>query len=914
MTEWWRLEAATVAAHFGVKPETGLAEAEARRRLAEGGANRLETECGPSPFSLLIAQVKDFMVAVLVGAALISFLLGEYADGATILAIVVLNIVLGFVQEYRAEHALRALRELAAPQARVRREGRIVAVPTHTVVPGDILVLEAGDKVAADARLVRAVALAADEAPLTGESVPVAKDPRPLSGNKRGLGERTNMVFAGTTIVAGRGEAVVVATGMATEIGQIAGLVTEAAPGPTPLQERLDQVGRWLVLACLFVCGAVGAAGLVRGESLRTMFLAAVSLAVAAIPEGLPAVVTIALALGVQRMAKRAAIVRRLPAVETLGCTTVICTDKTGTLTRNEMTVAAVAAAGVAYTVGGRGYDPRGEILDPQGRPVSFKTWPEDLTKAHPFAVLLLAAAVCNNARLLPPDGKGKWQGEGDPTEAALLVLAAKAGLSLPELPRLWRRVGEAPFDAERKRMSVVCRGPAGEEYLFVKGAADGILPLCREALTPAGTSPFPLLARQQEIARAEAMARRGMRVLALACRRLSPAEARSREEPVHLEKDLVFLGLVGMVDPPRAEVAGAVQLCRQAGIKTIMITGDHPFTARAVGEEIGLLRSGERVATGEELNRMPMSRLMEEAEKIKIYARVSPRHKLQIVRALKARGHVVAMTGDGINDAPAVKEADIGVAMGKSGTEVTKEAATLVIMDDNFATIVAAVEEGRAIYDNIRKFIRYLLGCNLGEILTMFLGMLLGLPLPLLPLQILWINLVTDGLPALALGLEPPERGIMERPPRSRGEGIFARGLWAKILWQGTAIGLSTLTAFVLMSVFAPGELARARTVAFSVLVFSQLLFALACHSEEGRLGGIGKNPYLLWTVAVSALMQLAVIYLPWLARLFAVVPLGPADWSAVAIATAWSALLGQAYRPGGKIIRRFSLGPART
>lgn len=913
MTEWWRLEAAAMAARFGVKPETGLSEAEARRRLAEGGANRLETGGGPSALSILLAQCKDFMVAVLVGAALISFLLGEYADGATILAIVVLNIVLGFVQEYRAERALEALRELGAPQARVRREGRVVSLPAQMVVPGDILLLETGDRVAADARLLRAVALAASEAALTGESVPVAKDPAPIHRPAVALGERANMVFAGTTIVAGRGEAVVVATGMATEIGQIAGLVAEAVPGPTPLQERLDQVGRWLVLACLFVCGAVGAAGLVRGESLRTMFLAAVSLAVAAIPEGLPAVVTIALALGVQRMARRAAIVRRLPAVETLGCATVICTDKTGTLTRNEMTVCAVVAAGREYAVTGRGYEPKGEILGPEGPLGPIRAWPRTPERSPPLAALLLAAAACNNARLIPSVGGGDWGSEGDPTEAALLALAAKAGLPLEELGSAWPRSGEAPFDSERKRMSVICTGPDGDSHLFVKGAADGLLPLCRWILADSGPLPLSPGVRADYLRRAEAMAGRGLRVLGLAYRRLASSEM-ERGDPSARERDLVFLGLVGMIDPPRAESAGAIRRCHRTGIKTVMITGDHPLTARAIGREIGLLKEGDRVVTGEELDRMSPAELEGEVERIKIYARVSPRHKLRIVRALKARGHVVAMTGDGVNDAPAVKEADIGVAMGRTGTEVTKEAATLVIMDDDFATIVAAIEEGRAIYDNVRKFIRYLLGCNLGEILTMFLGMLLGLPLPLLPLQILWINLVTDGLPALALGLEPPEPGIMERPPRPPGEGIFARGLWAKILWQGTAIGLCTLTAFVLAAVLAPGQLARARTVAFSVLVFSQLAFALSCHAEENSFRRLSENPYLIWTVAASGLMQVAVVHLPWLGRLFATVPLGALDWAVVLAATGWSALLGRAHRPAGRAVRRLSLGPART
>lgn len=912
MPKWWQQDASTVAARLGLDPERGLSQEEARRRLEEAGENKLRATRAVSPIAVFINQFKDFMVLVLLAAAAVSWLLHEHADAAAILAIVLLNAGLGFFQEYQAERSLHALRSLSAPQARLRRSGQIRLIPAEEIVPGDVLLLEPGDRVAADARLIRATALAASEAALTGESVPVSKSCHPLAASNPPLGDRVNMVFAGTTIVAGRGQGIVVATGMASEIGQIAGLITEAAPGPTPLQQRLEHVGRWLVLVCLFVCGAVGAAGVARGEPVRVMFLAAVSLGVAAIPEGLPAVVTIALALGVQRMVKRAAIIRRLPAVETLGCATVICTDKTGTLTRNEMTVTtAMAASGDEYGVTGAGYDPAGTISGPAGAIAAMRSWPRAIEGSTPLAAILLAGAACNNAELIPPENSGGWRAEGDPTDAALLGLAAKAGLPLASLRQSWQRLGEIPFCPERKRMSVLCAGPDRGTHLFVKGAADRILPLCRQALTREGTSIVTSTARAQYGNQAEDMARRGLRVLALAYRLLSPAEAREGSARPELEVDLVFLGLTGMIDPPRAESARSIRACRQAGIKTVMITGDHPLTARAVGREIGLLDGGGRVVTGEELDRMSPGQLEAAVEQIRIYARVSPRHKLRIIRALKARGHVVAMTGDGVNDAPAVKEADIGVAMGKTGTDVTKEAASLVIVDDNFATIVTAVEEGRAIYDNIRKFIRYLLGCNTGEVLTMFLGMLLGLPLPLLPLQLLWVNLITDGLPALALGLEAAEPGIMSRPPRRPKESLFARGLWAKIFWQGAAIGLCTLVAFALALVLFPGQLARARTVAFTVLVLCQLVFALVCRSEHLPLreAGLAGNPHLLWTLGLSGLMHAAVLYLPWLSRLFATVPLGLLDWVLVAVLTTWSALLGQAYRPTRRLMKRLSL-----
>ena len=908
MLHWWQQEAPSIAAHLGVHPEQGLSGSEAAKRLRVG-ANELVQAEAVSPLKVLITQFKDFMVMVLISAAAVSWILGERVDAVTILAIVLLNTILGFFQEYRAERSLQALRSLAAPQARVRRDGIPCLIPAQKVVTGDLLLLEAGDRVSADARLIKAAALATGEAALTGESLPVTKSCRPLAKADLAIGDRGNMVFAGTIVVAGRGEAVVVATGMQTELGQIAGLIEEADPGPTPLQMRLAQVGRWIVLACLFICAAVGAMGVIRGESIRTMFLAAVSLAVAAIPEGLPAVVTMSLALGVQRMIKRSAIVRRLAAVETLGCATVICADKTGTITRNEMTVTQISAGGTSYKLTGLGYVPIGVLRGPSGAVAPLRAWPDSLAAAQPLPVLMLAAASCNNALLIQDSG-GDWRIEGDPTEGALLVMAAKSGLSLKALGESWRRLGEIPFSSERKKMSVVCGGPDRRSYLFSKGGVDQLIGLCTQALRTDGIKPLDHASRSVYQSQADALSAKGHRLLGLACRPLTAAEQTSDRFAEDLEKDLIFLGFVAMIDPPRAETAHAIRACHRAGIKTVMITGDHPLTAKAVGQEIGLMSGDIKVMTGVELDRLSDRQLADEIDRIGIYARVSPGHKLRIVRALKAKGHRVAMTGDGVNDAPAIKEADIGVAMGKTGTDVSKEAASLVILDDNFATIVAAVEEGRAIYDNIRKFIRYLLGCNTGEVLTMFLGMLLGLPLPLLPLQILWVNLITDGLPALALGLDPPEKDLMEQAPRSPREGIFARGLWVRILWQGVAIGLCSLVAFGLALVLFRGELARARTVAFTVLVFSQLAFAIICHSEKPLLQAIRsvKNPYLLLTIGLSGLLQLAVIYLPALARPFGTVALTVQDWLIVAGLTLWSTILGEVYHPTRRMVKRMA------
>lgn len=897
---------------MGSDGEKGLSQKEARRRLELYGENILRETRRVSPWVMFAAQFQDFMVLTLLAATAISFFLGEIADSITIVAIVILNAFLGFFQEYRAEKSIEALKRLAAPLARVKREGEVIKVPSQQLVPGDIVLLEAGDRVPADLRLLEGNNLEAEESALTGESVPVKKKPALILKEEAVLGDRKNMAFLGTAITRGRGSGVVVATGMATEMGQIAGLIEEAETEETPLQRRLEQLGRYLVYASLFLCGLVVIEGVLHGEPLHRMFLAGVSLAVAAIPEGLPAIVTIALALGVQRMARKNAIIRKLPAVETLGCATAICTDKTGTLTKNEMTVRRLFADDAFIEVTGDGYIPRGEfyLAAPKGEtddtqagasPAAPLTKKEAsgtrLAAGQPLmeaiSRTLQAAVLSSNARLKRERGGGgifrgrsggEWTIEGDPTEGALLVAAAKAGLWREDLEKQLRRVEEVPFEAERRRISVICRAGRGEYYLFAKGAPDTIVELSTRVYWGGREAPMTSAIKEKILAANETMAQGALRVLAMAYRPLSSFNVGEGED---LERELVFLGLAGMIDPPRPEARLAVEKCRQAGLKTIMITGDHRATATAIARELKILPAGGLVKTGEELDKMSDEALAALADDIYVYARVSPRHKLRIVRALKKKGHIVAMTGDGVNDAPAIKEADIGVAMGRTGTDVTKEASAMVLGDDNFATIVAAIEEGRSIYDNIRKFIRYLLSSNVGEILVMFVAAVMGLPLPLLPIQILWVNLVTDGLPALALGVDPGDPDVMQRPPRPPGENIFARGLGRRILTRGLLIGGSTLAVFWL-ALFSDQGLVRARTMAFATLVMAQLIFVFGARSETRTEYEIGffSNPYLVGAVTLSTLMLVLVIYHPALQGVFQTWPLNWSEWAAVLVA----------------------------
>ncbi|NLC77541.1 MAG: calcium-transporting P-type ATPase, PMR1-type [Clostridia bacterium] len=881
---WHRLESQEVVEILKSDLRKGLSSEEAGKRLKIYGPNQLQEPQAVSPLKILLSQFSDFMVLVLIGATLISGLLGEYADAITILAIVVVNALLGFVQEYRAEKSMEALKKLTAPEATVLRGGSEIKIPAREVVPGDILLLNAGDKVAADLRLLEAINLEIEEALLTGESYPIVKVSDVLLKEDVPVGDRRNMAHLGTAVTRGRGMGIVVATGMETEMGRIAELMETVETEDTPLQKRLAQLGSWLVLSCLLICGLVAVTGMLRGEPIYQMFLAGVSLAVAAIPEGLPAIVTVALAIGVQKMVRRKSIVRKLPAVETLGCATVICSDKTGTLTQNEMTVKQVYCDDRFLSVTGDGYEPRGQFLDERGQ--------EANVKGTALAQVLKAAALCNNSNLVRDGislgglfrntaGKKeiKWTIAGDPTEGALLTMAAKANFWREVLERKEPRVGEIPFDSERKMMTVITRQNSGL-MVYTKGAPDVILGLCNQVLIDGKVVTLTEDGRQQLLSVNETMAAQALRVIALAYKPVEGKVQVERDEAV--EQGLIFLGLVGMKDPPRPQAVRALRICREAGIQPVMITGDHQVTAEAIAREMGFPLQDKGVLTGVELDEMSDEELAAQVENVSVYARVSPKHKLRIVKAWKKRGHVVAMTGDGVNDAPAVKEADIGIAMGKTGTDVTKEASSMVLADDDFATIVAAVEEGRAIYDNIRKFIRYLLSSNIGEVLTMFLAALMGVPLPLLPIQILWVNLVTDGLPAMALSVDQADPDIMKRPPRHPKESVFSDGLAGKILWRGCHIGIGTLLVFLLAYYLSDGNLVLSRTMAFTTLVFFQLFHVFDCRSERHSPFELGflSNLHLVLAVALSVAMQLAVIYLPACQSVFKTTGLNGLHW----------------------------------
>ncbi len=855
------LPVADVARQLASDPATGLTAREAAHRLARYGPNELPHARPRNLLSVFLGQFQDFMVLVLLGATGISFFLGEVGDAVTILLIVVVNAVLGALQEFRAERSLEALKEMSAPTARVRRDGEEHRIPAAEVVPGDLLLLEAGDKPAADARLLQVTELAVEESLLTGESVPVLKSADWLGDARAPIGERRNMVFAGTTVVRGRGLGLVTATASATAMGGIAQLLSEQKTEPTPLQQRLEGLGRVLVWSCLAIAAVVVVAGVLRGESLLRMFLAGVSLAVAAIPEGLPAIVTIALAVGVQRMLRRNALVRHLPAVETLGSATVVCSDKTGTLTRNEMTVRRLITADGEYRLTGDGYDLTGRVVRTAGE--------RHGDDARP---VLEALALCQNAELHLDHHRARP--EGDPLEVALIVAARKADIDVSRLLRERPRLLEVPFSSEAQRMTVVVRSGAGLLQV-TKGAPEAVLRMCATERVGGRAITLTPERRSEWLARTAGLGEESLRTLAVAAREVArPSE----------QQGLTFLGMVGLYDPPRAEVREAVRTCRRAGIRTVMVTGDHPATAEAIARELGILRAGEHVARGVDVEQLSDLDLRRLAQTTTVYARVSPQFKLRLVEALSANGEIVAMTGDGLNDAPALRAADIGVAMGVAGCDVTKEAADMVLADDNFATIVAAVEEGRGIYDNVRKFVRYLLACNVGEVLVMFGAAISGLALPLLPIQILWVNLATDGLPALALGLEPVEPDVLHRPPRPPEEGVFARRLGWRIISRGTLIGFSTLGMFVVALAAGTG-LPLARTLTFATLVMSQLFHSFDCRSETRSIVemGLTSNPYLLAAVLTSIGLLLAAIYPPWAAQTFRTVPLDLANWLAV-------------------------------
>jgi Ca2+-transporting ATPase len=869
------MSTAETYAAVGSDPESGLGSAEAEARLERDGRNELAEPPPRSPIRIFLLQFANTMIVVLLVAASVTVWLGDLKDAIVIGAIVVLNAVIGFFQEYRAERAMEALRKISAPSARVLRDGAQTVIPAGELVRGDLLLLESGDIIPADARLVHCPTLRVDEAPLTGESVPVDKTDETSTGETDHIADRHNMVFKGTSVVHGRARAIVVETGMSTALGRIAGLLTGRPSPSTPLQKRLAVLGRRLAVAALVVCAIVFFLGVARGEDPAVMFLVAVSLAVAAIPEALPAVVTVALALGAQRMVRQNALVRKLPAVETLGSVTVICTDKTGTLTEGRMLVERMWTLDGEIEVTGSGFDPSG-TLTAGGFPISF---PEH----HPIPRLIEAAVLCNDAVLVAPEGEGEpWTVLGDPTEGALLSLAGKLGVDQAVRSLQAPRVAEVPFDSSRKLMTTVHDHVTRGTLVASKGAVESVLAAASHIALPSGDVMIDDHHRTALLARADGYAGAGYRVLALAERRFAEGEDVALGEDA--EENLVVLGLVAMADPPRPESRAAVEACVSAGITPVMITGDHPATARAIGARLGIL-DGRQVLTGSELTGLPSGGLAGQVDTIGAYARTSPEQKLDIVAAWKARGDVVAMTGDGVNDAPALHAADIGVAMGRSGTEVAKEAADMVLTDDNFATIVAAAREGRRIYDNIRRFVRYTLTSNSGEIWVMILGPFVGLPIPLLPVQILWINLVTDGLPGLALGVEPAERRVMSRPPRPPAESIFARGLALHVLLVGLLMGLIPLG----LALWGEATGRPWQTMLFTSLALLQLGNAMAVRSEEESLVslGLGSNKPLLAAVGATLALQLLAVYWAPMGGLLGIEPLGSLELTVTLLAS---------------------------
>ena len=917
-----------VLAAFGTDASRGLTENEARSRLAQHGRNELAAEAPIPAWKKFLAQFQDVLVVLLLVAAAISAALWIYEreaalpyEAIAIFAVVLLNAVIGYVQESRAESAVAALRQMAAARAHVIRDGRQQEITSAEIVPGDILLIEEGSTIPADARVIESTALQVAEAALTGESVPVSKEVAAVSGEVA-LGDRPNMIFSGTAATYGRGRAVVVATGMRTEMGRIAGLLQSALPETTPLQKELDRVGKMLGLVVVAIAGVMIATILILEDvsgvaALFDVLILGVALAVAAVPEGLPAVVTAVLAIGVQRMARRNAIVRRLRAVETLGSADVIASDKTGTLTRNEMTVRAVVTASGHVTLSGTGYAPVGDITREGGGSVDGPLRME-LERA------LAVADLANNAQLHERDGT--WSVHGDPTEGALLVAARKAGLSDETLEARFHRVGEVPFSSERKLMSTVHTDAERSEHLrvFTKGAPDVLLGRCSHELAGAEARSLSDARRAEILAKNDELAHEALRTLGIAYRTLPAGAPDSTTVDERVEHDLVFAGLIGIIDPPREEAKEAVDRAKRAGIRSIMITGDHPITASVIAAELGIAGDA-RTLTGAELERTADDALSQTIRDVSVFARVNPEHKLRIVKALQSQGSVVAMTGDGVNDAPALKTADIGIAMGLTGTDVSKQAADMVLADDNFASIVAAVEEGRAIFSNIRKFLRYLLSSNIGEVMTMFFGVILasvigleaegeGLVLPLLATQLLWINLVTDGAPALALGVDPMEPGLMEAPPRDKREGVITRQMWLGIGFVGLVMAAGTL---LVLDASLPGgliegsgNLRHAQTMAFTTLMMFQLFNVFNARSDTATaFTGLFANTWLWGAVGLSLALHVAVIYTPFLQQAFSTSSLTPGDWvrcAAAASSVLWLRELSKAVTRYAYIGRR--------
>ena len=875
---WHTKPIETSLTELGSDLSRGLSPSEAEARLAKFGRNELVEKGGRTPLKIFWEQITATMVLILIAAAVVAGLLGDTKNTIAIGAIVLLYAVLGFVQEYRAEQAIAALKKLSVPEVRVFRDGKLVPLSARDLVPGDILQLEAGNVLPADVRLLEAVNLRVQEAALTGESEAVEKQTAALSGDNLPLGDRRNMGYMGTIVTQGRGLALVVATGMQTELGKIADLIQKSGSEETPLQKRLDALGKTLAVIGVIIAVFIAVLGLLRGDELRHMLLTGVSVAVAIVPEGLPAVVTITLALGAQRMLKQNALIRKLPAVETLGSVTVICSDKTGTLTENRMTVVVLDVANHAL-----------DLTEEMDRSGSF-TATRGLGAPAQSALSLTAigGALCNDARLVD-EGDDRFHTLGDPTEGALVAAAARMGYWKSSLDSSFPRAAELPFDSERKRMTTVHHlgqfdsttlaglDIGNHRYIaFTKGSVDGLLGLSSQVWADDKTVPMDAGWKSRIEAANDQLAKKGMRVLGVAFRLMDSIPDVIQTD---LEQNLTFIGLFGMIDPPRAEVRDAVAITKSAGIRTVMITGDHPLTAVEIARQLGIAENG-RVLTGAEIENLSFDELKNVVEDVRVFARVSPEHKLKIVQALQERGHIVSMTGDGVNDAPALKRADIGVAMGITGTDVSKEAADMVLIDDNFATIVSAVKEGRVIYDNIRKFVRFSVAGNIGKVLVMLLAPFLGKPIPLLPLQLLWLNLLTDGLLGLGIGVENAESDTMKRQPYSPKEGVFSRGAGVQVMWVGAMIGGLALG---LGSWYYFTGREQWQTMVFTFLAFAQVFQALASRSSKDSLFKLRlmSNPTLAGMAALVATLQLAVIYVPSLAEFFGVKSLSLCDLS---------------------------------
>ncbi len=859
---WHTQPLETVLSRLRSSP-SGLSGAEAARRLAEHGPNEIGIAKGTSPWALLAEQFKNVLIVILLVATALSAFLGHGLEAIAIAVIVIFAVLLGFIQEYRAERAIEALRQMAAPTATVLRDGQENEIPARELVPGDVVFLTAGDKVPADLRLLEAINLKIEEAALTGESEAVEKHTEALPESDLPVGDRKNMTYAGTAATYGRGRGAVVATGRATEFGKIAQMIETIETGKTPLQENLDRVGHSLARATFVVVAIIVGLGLLRGQPFIEMLVFGIALAVAVVPEALPAVVTISLAIGVRRMVKRNALMRRLPAVETLGSTSVICSDKTGTLTKDEMTSRKILCAGQLLSISGAGYDPHGE----------FSLNGAVVPPPEPAKRLLRAAVLAADAHIVFNESEGRWHVKGDPTEGALVVAAAKAGLKKADLEGQYPRVHEIPFTSETKRMTTLHDGPEGP-VAYSKGAPEILLETCARHLTAEGERPLDEASREAIRQVAQQLASDALRILGVA--------EKSGAQHSDAERDMTFLGLVGMIDPPRPEAKPAIQTCQLAGIRPVMITGDHPLTATAVAKELGILHGG-KVITGAELNHAPDEEFERDVDNVEVYARVSPAHKLKVVTALQKRGHVVAMTGDGVNDAPALKKADIGIAMGITGTDVTKEAAAMTLTDDNFASIVAAVEEGRAIFGNIKKYLMYLLSSNIGEICVMAGATLVGLPLPLSAVQILYVNLATDGLPALALAVDPPEPDLMRRPPRNRKTGIFTRPVVTLMVVGGLWSALVNLGIFT-WALRSGRSLEEAMTITFVSLVLIQFFKAYNFRSDRHS---VLRNPFankwlnaaIVWELFLLGL----ILYVPFLAKPFGNISLSAVDWAVI-------------------------------